>query len=293
MKIEIQNTSKTYLNGKKALMDANITLEPGVYALFGENGAGKSTLMKILAGLLKPSTGKILVDGQEMSPLADAYREKIGYLPQDTPIYSNFTAAKFLSYLATVKGVPKQDVQTSVMSALEAVNMTEHANKKLKSFSGGMKRRIGIAQLLLNDPELLIIDEPTAGLDPKERIHFRNLIASIARKRIVLLSTHIVSDVGSIAREIILMKQGRIIKQANPYELLDEIATEIWTVDVTDQELLELQDTYQIGSIQQTRQGKNRVRIISSQLPHPKAVQDEPQLEDLYLYHLDGRGKSA
>ncbi|OIN66669.1 ABC transporter ATP-binding protein [Exiguobacterium sp. KRL4] len=293
MKIEIQNTSKTYINGKKALIDANITLEPGVYALFGENGAGKSTLMKILAGLLKPSSGKILIDGQEVSPLDDAYREKIGYLPQDTPIYENFTAVKFLSYLATVKGVPKQDLKKKVMSALEAVNMTEHANKKLKSFSGGMKRRIGIAQLLLNDPELLIIDEPTAGLDPKERIHFRNLIASIARKRIVLLSTHIVSDVGSIAREIILMKQGHVIKQANPYELLDEIATEIWTVDVTDQELLDLQDTYQIGSIQQTRQGKNRVRIISKELPHPEAVQEEPQLEDLYLYHLDERSKSA
>jgi len=195
--------------------------------------------------------------------------------------------------LATVKGVPKSDITSRVEQALIDVNLLEQKNQKLRRFSGGMKRRIGIAQLLLNDPDFLIIDEPTAGLDPKERIHFRNVIATIARKRIVLLSTHIVSDVGSIAKEIILMQQGKIIRQANPYTLLDEIATSIWSVDVSDETLLVLQETYQMGAIQQTRSGKNRVRIISSDRPHPDAVQEESQLEDLYLYHLDERMRGA
>ncbi|WP_426355477.1 ABC transporter ATP-binding protein [Exiguobacterium sp. R-39] len=293
MKLEIINMYKNYPNRKKALQDVSLTLEAGVYALFGENGAGKTTLMKILAGLLRPSKGIIQIDGQVISPLDDKYRERIGYLPQETPIYSDFTAIQFLSYLATIKGVSKADVSSRVEQALNDVNLIEHKNQKLRRFSGGMKRRVGIAQLLLNDPDFLIIDEPTAGLDPKERIHFRNVIAEIARKRIVLLSTHIVSDVGSIAKEIILMRQGKVLRQANPYSLLDEIASSVWSVDVSDEALIEIQDTYQIGAIQQTRAGKNRVRIISAIRPHPDAIQEEPQLEDLYLYHLNERVQGA
>lgn len=287
MKLEIINMCKSYPNRKKALQDVSLTLEAGVYALFGENGAGKTTLMKILAGLLRPTKGIIQIDGEVISPLDDKYRERIGYLPQETPIYGDFTATQFLSYLATIKGVSKVDVASRVEQALSDVNLSEHKNQKLRRFSGGMRRRVGIAQLLLNDPDFLIIDEPTAGLDPKERIHFRNVIAKIARKRIVLLSTHIVSDVGSIAKEIILMRQGKVLRQANPYSLLDEIASSVWSVDVSDEALIEMQDTYQIGAIQQTRAGKNRVRIISVVRPHPDAVQEEPQLEDLYLYHLN------
>nr|WP_326188110.1 ATP-binding cassette domain-containing protein [Exiguobacterium indicum] len=293
MKLEIEQLSKIYPNRKQALQEITLTLEAGVYALFGENGAGKTTLMKILAGLLRPSQGVIRVDGHVVLPLEETYRERIGYLPQETPLYGDFTATQFLTYLATVKGVPKSVITSRVEQALIDVNLLEQKNQKLRRFSGGMKRRIGIAQLLLNDPDFLIIDEPTAGLDPKERIHFRNVIATIARKRIVLLSTHIVSDVGSIAKEIILMQQGKIIRQANPYTLLDEIATSIWSVDVSDETLLVLQETYQMGAIQQTRSGKNRVRIISSDRPHPDAVQEEPQLEDLYLYHLDERMRGA
>lgn len=293
MKLEIEQLSKIYPNRKQALQEITLTLEAGVYALFGENGAGKTTLMKILAGLLRPSQGVIRVDDHVVSPLEETYRERIGYLPQETPIYGDFTAKQFLTYLATVKGVPKSAIVSRVEQALIDVNLLEQKDQKLRRFSGGMKRRIGIAQLLLNDPDFLIIDEPTAGLDPKERIHFRNVIATIARKRIVLLSTHIVSDVGSIAKEIILMQQGKIIRQANPYMLLDEIATSIWSVDVSDETLLVLQETYQMGAIHQTRSGKNRVRIISSNRPHPDAVQEEPQLEDLYLYHLDERMRGA
>lgn len=293
MKLEIEQLSKIYPNRKQALQEITLTLEAGVYALFGENGAGKTTLMKILAGLLRPSQGVIRVDSHVVSPLEETYRERIGYLPQETPLYGDFTATQFLTYLATVKGVPKSVITSRVEQALIDVNLLEQKNQKLRRFSGGMKRRIGIAQLLLNDPDFLIIDEPTAGLDPKERIHFRNVIATIARKRIVLLSTHIVSDVGSIAKEIILMQQGKIIRQANPYTLLDEIATSIWSVDVSDETLLVLQETYQMGAIHQTRAGKNRVRIISSDRPHPDAVQEEPQLEDLYLYHLDERMRGA
>jgi len=293
MKLEIEQLSKIYPNRKQALQEITLTLEAGVYALFGENGAGKTTLMKILAGLLRPSQGVIRVDGHVVSPLEETYRERIGYLPQETPIYGDFTAKQFLTYLATIKGVPKAAIASRVEQALIDVNLLEQKDQKLRRFSGGMKRRIGIAQLLLNDPDFLIIDEPTAGLDPKERIHFRNVIATIARKRIVLLSTHIVSDVGSIAKEIILMQQGKIIRQANPYMLLDEIATSIWSVDVSDETLLFLQETYQIGAIQQTRSGKNRVRIISTDLPHPDAIQVEPQLEDLYLYHLDESMRGA
>lgn len=293
MRLEMINICKTYPNRKKALQDVTLTLESGVYALFGENGAGKTTLMKILAGLSRPTDGLIRIDGQSISPLDDGYREKIGYLPQETPIYSDFTARQFLSYLATVKGVPREDVASRVGQALKDVNLTEQGDQKLRRFSGGMKRRIGIAQLLLNDPEFLIIDEPTAGLDPKERIHFRNVIAKIARERIVLLSTHIVSDVGSIAKEIILMRQGKVLRQANPYSLLDEIASSVWSVDVSDETLIKLQEDYQIGAIQQTRAGKNHVRIISPIRPHPDAVQEEPQLEDLYLYHLDERMQGA
>lgn len=290
MNILIKNLSKVYPQNKMALNNITLNLSSGIYALFGANGAGKSTFMKILAGVLAPSSGEIFIDDKSISPFDDNYSSKVGYLPQETPIYPEFTAEEFLRYLATVKGLTKSESIIQVSHALESVNLQEHAKKKLKNFSGGMKRRIGIAQLLLNNPDILIIDEPTAGLDPKERIHFRNLISAIARDRIVLLSTHIVSDIGSIAKEIIMMENGCILKQETPLKLLNEIRGYIWTLEVSDQEIAHYEKMYRIGTITQSKSNLHTLRIISLSSPHPNAKIAEPELEDLYLFHLDGRG---
>ena len=212
MELKIQNITKRYRD-KTAVDDVSITLTPGVWGLLGANGAGKTTLMRMLAGILQPSSGRILCDGVEIGTLGAAYREKLGYLPQEFGFYPEFTVQDYLEYMAALKGLPRTEAARQIDALLERVSLTEVRRKKIIKLSGGMKRRVGIAQALLNDPEILILDEPTAGLDPGERVRFRNLLSEFAQERIVLISTHIVSDVEYIAAENAVMKAGKIIAQ--------------------------------------------------------------------------------
>ena len=212
MELKIQNITKRYRD-KTAVDDVSITLTPGVWGLLGANGAGKTTLMRMLAGILRPSSGRILCDGVEVGTLGAAYREKLGYLPQEFGFYPEFTVQDYLEYMAALKGLPRTEAARQIDALLERVSLTEVRRKKIIKLSGGMKRRVGIAQALLNDPEILILDEPTAGLDPGERVRFRNLLSEFAQERIVLISTHIVSDVEYIAAENAVMKAGKIIAQ--------------------------------------------------------------------------------
>ena len=222
MELKIQNITKRYRD-KTAVDDVSITLTPGVWGLLGANGAGKTTLMRMLVGILRPSSGRILCDGVEIGTLGAAYREKLGYLPQEFGFYPEFTVQDYLEYMAALKGLPRTEAARQIDALLERVSLTEVRRKKIVKLSGGMKRRVGIAQALLNDPEFLILDEPTAGLDPGERVRFRNLLSEFAQERIVLISTHIVSDVEYIAAENAVMKAGKIIAQDTTEGLVKQI----------------------------------------------------------------------
>jgi len=212
MKLQLQGLSKRY-GGKAAVDNISVNLTPGVYGLLGVNGSGKTTLMRMICGVLKPTSGNITLDGQKIQNLGEDYYSRLGYMPQDFGFYPDFTAREFMMYIAAVKGLDKGKEKSRTDALLHMVNLHDVADKKIKSFSGGMKQRLGIAQAELNEPSILILDEPTAGLDPKERVRFRNLIADFAKEKIVILSTHIVSDVASIADTILMMKQGRLILQ--------------------------------------------------------------------------------
>lgn len=286
MNLTIESVSKVF-DDKKALDSINLEFTTGVYGILGANGSGKTTLMRILASVMKPSSGRVLLDSQDISVLDYRYRDVIGYLPQHVGLYKNFTAEKFLLYIATLKGLSKEDAKAKVAETLELVGLVEHAKKKVGKFSGGMKRRVGIAQALLNDPKILIVDEPTAGLDPKERIRFRNLLSKISTNRIVLLSTHIVSDIEFIAKEVLILKAGKLIQKQTPQSLLKGIEEKVWSVTVdTESEITKFQSIYKVGNIARVG-NKFELRILSDVKPHQNAVQEHPNLEDLYLYYFD------
>ncbi|WP_227938801.1 ABC transporter ATP-binding protein [Alkalihalobacillus deserti] len=286
MNLTIDKVSKNFGN-KKALNEINLELTTGVYGILGANGSGKTTLMRILASVTKPSSGKVFLDGQDIVRMDHQYRELIGYLPQHVGLYKNFSADKFLKYIASVKGLSKKKAQEKVNEVLALVGLTDDRNVKVGKFSGGMKRRVGIAQALLNDPKILIVDEPTAGLDPKERIRFRNLLSKISTNRIVLLSTHIVSDIEVIAKEILVLKNGRLIEKETPQKLLKGIEDKVWTAFVSEAEISNFQSKYKVGNIARAQE-KFQLRIISDSKPHVDAKNEVPNLEDLYLYYLDG-----
>ena len=215
MELRIDRLTKQY--GAKIAVDRmDFTLKAGVYGLLGANGAGKTTLMRMICDILRPTSGEVLYDGRPISEQGDAYRMVLGYLPQQFGYYPEFTANKFMMYMAALKGLGKSAAAAKTLELLELVGLSEVKNKKIKTFSGGMKQRLGIAQAMLNDPEILVLDEPTAGLDPKERVRFRNLISSFSKDKIVLLSTHIVSDIEYIANEILVMKAGKLVHQGKP-----------------------------------------------------------------------------
>ena len=213
---------------KTAVDDLNITLTNGVYGLLGANGAGKTTLMRLLCNIQNPTSGKILLNGKNIVGLGERYRNLLGYLPQHFGYYPDFSALDFLLYVSALKGLDEKIARKKSKELLEAVDLSKESKHKIKTFSGGMKQRLGIAQAMLNDPHILILDEPTAGLDPKERVRFRNLISAFSKDRIVILSTHIVSDVEFIAEEIIMMKSGQIIHFGNPQEITSEIEGQVW-----------------------------------------------------------------
>ena len=285
MKLVIENVTKTF-GDKRAVDSVSAELTNGIYGFLGANGSGKTTLMRMLASVSTPTSGKIFMNGEDIFQLGGRYRDLLGYLPQHIGYYKHFTVEKFLYYIASLKGIDKQKAKQAISVLLENVNLTDKAKVKMGKLSGGMKQRVGIAQALLNDPKILIVDEPTAGLDPKERIRFRNLLSNMAKERIVLLSTHIVSDIEFIAKEILIMKNGRLIKKNTPEKLMEGIQQKVWSIQVTDREVQAYQESYKVGSIIRGHNGVE-LRIIADEKPTEAADHVPVNLEDLYLYYFD------
>lgn len=284
MELRINNLTKQYKN-KIAVNKFSAEFKPGIYGLLGANGAGKTTLMRMICGILKPTAGQIYLDNQDVAELSEEYRNILGYLPQDFGYYPNFTATKFLLYVAALKGIEGKYAHLKVQELLEMVGLKKEANKKIKSFSGGMKRRLGIAQALLNDPKILILDEPTAGLDPKERVRFRNLISSFSKEKIVLLSTHIVSDIEYIADDILVMKEGRIIHEGAPDEILVAIKDYVYEISIPNSLVDEYRLKYNVVNLRNSG-NETILRIVSENKPLDNAINVEATLEDLYLYYF-------
>lgn len=284
MELQLQKLSKHY-GTKRAVNNVNTVLTPGVYGLLGANGAGKTTLMRMICGVLKPTSGKIYLDGKTIAELGEQYYTHLGYMPQDFGFYPDFTAREFMLYMAAVKGVDKRTAKKRTEELLELVNLRDVADKKIKSFSGGMKQRLGIAQAELNNPSILILDEPTAGLDPKERVRFRNLISDFAKEKIVILSTHIVSDVSYIADTIFMMKSGSILLQEPMDSVTDSITGKVWELLVDERETAEYNNRFSVVNLHHEN-GKVRLRIVHDTAPSTDAINVPPSLEDLFLYYF-------
>lgn len=284
MELSIDRLSKHY--GSKIAVDCvSAALKPGVYGLLGANGAGKTTLMRMMCAILESTSGEVLLDGKEVTSMGADYRNVLGYLPQDFGYYPNYSAMEFLLYVAALKGIPKNIARERAKELLEVVGLSNVASKKVKTFSGGMKQRVGIAQALLNNPDILILDEPTSGLDPKERVRFRNLLSDYAGDKIVILSTHIVSDVEAIADEVLLMKKGKFVLQGSISELIKKADGKVWELTVSQEEARKWQTKSTVANLR--HEGQQVVlRIISDYKPSEMAVPCEAALEDLYLYYF-------
>jgi ABC-2 type transport system ATP-binding protein len=290
MNLSIDNVSKLYKGKVWGLKEFSMTLEPGILGLVGPNGAGKSTLMRILATITKPTEGRVTWNGVEIVRSPDGLRAVLGYLPQDFGVYPNLNAVEFLEYMAAIKGLSGHAARQRIDELLQVVNLVEARKRPLGGFSGGMKQRVGIAQALLNDPELLIVDEPTAGLDPEERVRFRNLLSELSGARIVILSTHIVSDVEASATQIALIRQGRLIRCETPEALLRGVRGRVWEWTAPSTELTALRERYLISSTARHSDGV-QVRAVVDAMPAPSAQVVPPRLEDAYLYFVsNGRG---
>ncbi len=282
MQLKFDRISKSFGNNR-ALSDFSAELEPGIYALLGPNGAGKSTLMNILTDNLNADEGRIFFDGEDIRKMGVRFREKLGFMPQYPGMYGSFTAERFLWYISALKGVPEEKAKRSIPELLEAVELSDAAGKRIASFSGGMKQRLALAQAVLGDPAVLVLDEPTAGLDPKQRIAVRNYISKIAFNKIVIIATHVVSDVEYIARDVILLKKGVVVDQAPPARLLSRIEGRVWRVPVKPEDVAELQAKYTVTSIQKGDSGVC-LRVLSASAPSADAVLTAPSLEDYYLH---------
>ena len=279
--IETCNLSKAY-KGVQALTDFNLKLTPGILGLLGPNGAGKSTLMRMLATITKPTQGTILWNGQDVVKDPEALRSVLGYLPQDFGIYPNLSAQEFLEYMAAIKGMSGEKARQKISDLLDLVNLREAARRPLGGYSGGMRQRVGIAQALLNDPQLLIVDEPTVGLDPEERVRFRNLLSDLAGERIVILSTHIVSDVEATATDIAIIHKGHLKARALPEQLLKQMEGSVWEWMVASQELPALKKQFLVSGTIRRMDGVE-VRVVSNEQPCPESQPVTPNLEDVYL----------
>ena len=284
MELSLDRLSKQY-DSKIAVDSISATLTPGVYGLLGANGAGKTTLMRMLCGILEPTSGEVLFNDHEITAMGATYRNMLGYLPQDFGYYPNYTAMEFMLYMAALKGIPRNIAVKRIKKLLTTVDLNHVASKRIKTFSGGMKQRVGIAQALLNNPKVLILDEPTAGLDPKERVRFRNLLSEHAGDKIVILSTHIVSDIEAIADEVLLMKKGRIVQRGTVPELVQKAQGRVWELAVSPREALMWQAQATVANLR--HEGNHVVlRIVSDKMPSQSAVPCSASLEDLYLYYF-------
>ena len=282
MQLVIGSLGKKYPGRGWALSEFSLTLTPGVTGLLGPNGAGKSTLMRILATVTKPSAGRVLWNGGDIATAPDALRDTLGYLPQDFGVYPQLSPVEFLDYIAAAKGLEPRSARRRIDELLELVNLTDARHRALGGFSGGMRQRVGIAQALLNDPRVLIVDEPTAGLDPEERVRFRNLLGDLSGERIVLLSTHIVSDVEATATRIVVMGQGRLLADATPERLLDRVRGQVWELELPASELEALRARHLVGAT--LRRGTQVLaRVVAEAAPGEGARHAEPSLEDAYL----------
>ena len=283
MKLELLNISKKY-GKKEVLHDFNACFETGIYGMLGPNGARKSTLMNIITGLLKPNSGSVLFEGKDIDKLGKNYRNILGYLPQNPGLYPFYTGRQLLSYFAGLKNVNGSKSRLDELLAL--VHLSQEADKKVGEYSGGMKKRIGIAIALLNNPKLLVMDEPTAGLDPKERIRFRNIISKIKYESIIIISTHIVSDVEHMADSVLLMDHGELFAADHCNQLIESMNNKVWCMDIESNHVLEYFAKYRIVSAVNTDMNHTRLRLIAQQKPFEEARTAYPTLEDVYMYYF-------
>lgn len=288
MRLELNDLTKKF-GDFTAVDHMNLTMTNGVYGLLGVNGAGKTTFMRMLCTLLHPTSGSITCNGKDIFQMDAEYRKLLGYLPQDFGFYPEFTVQDYLMYIAAIKGIRPAVAKRRVKELLPKVGLTKAANKKMKKLSGGMKRRAGIAQAMLNDPKILVLDEPTAGLDPNERIRFRNLISELAEERLVLLSTHIVSDIEYIANEIWLMKDGKLVRKGTAEEIISTMPEDVWECFVEKKQVNRLMKKYKISNMRSEPDGVE-LRIISSEKPFQNAKCVDASLEDVFLYYFGEKG---
>ena len=286
--MRIEGVGKQYNGRNWGLRDITLDIGAGVLGLIGPNGSGKSTLMRILSTITKATTGVVLWNGKDIAKTPDDLRNVLGYLPQDFGVYPNLNAIEFLEYIAAIKGLDSKSAERRIDELIQVVNLVEAAKRPLGGFSGGMKQRVGIAQALLNDPQVLIVDEPTVGLDPEERVRFRNLLSDLSGERVVILSTHIVSDVESTATRIALMNKGQLLRECAPEELLTELENKVWEWIVTSDELLSLKQKHIVSGTIRRSDGV-QVRVVSENQPDLNAHRVPPNLEDAYLYFIGER----
>lgn len=282
MSLEFHTLCKSYGNNK-ALNNFSATLHNGIYALLGPNGAGKSTLINILAGLIPATSGNITFDGEDTLKMGERFRSLLGFMPQYPGFYPDFTAEQLMLYIAQLKGLKKSKAKAECEKLLGEVNLTDKKDKRIKSFSGGMKQRLGLAQALIGEPAILILDEPTAGLDPKERVRFRNLISRLSSQMTVIFCTHIVSDIETIANEVLLLKSGELIGKGQVSELTDTLKGKVWEITLSDSETEAFIAQHPTSSLV-NRNGRPCIRCVSEAKPHEAAVLCEPYLEDLYMH---------
>jgi ABC-2 type transport system ATP-binding protein len=292
MQLVIDGVSKQYKGNVWGLRNFSLQLEPGVLALVGPNGAGKSTLMRILATITKPTAGRVTWNGADIVQSPNDVRAVLGYMPQDFGIYPHLNAEEFLDYMAALKGLDSQAARRRIQDLLHVVNLFDVRKQPLGGFSGGMKQRVGIAQALLNDPQLLIVDEPTAGLDPEARVRFRNLLSDLAGERIVILATHIVSDAEATATQVALINQGSMLEHAEPEGLLQAVEGKVWERVVPSAELAAAKREYLISSTARRSDGVH-LRVVSETRPGPDAQAIAPTLEDAYLYVISSANGSV
>ncbi|MFI5645436.1 ABC transporter ATP-binding protein [Kitasatospora sp. NPDC051705] len=290
--LELTDVTKVYRGGKRAVDGITMHLGPGMLGLLGPNGAGKSSLMRIVSTVTRPTSGQVRYQGRDVIADPDRLRRELGYLPQDFGSYPNLTSREFLSYLAAAKGLSARSARARIDELIQLVNLTEAVKRPLGKYSGGMLRRVGIAQTLLADPRVIVVDEPTAGLDPEERVRFRNLLSDLAADRMVMLSTHIVSDVESVAADIAVVARGRLLRRGSPEDLLREVDGQVWELLTAPADVPAVQARHVVSRMVRTT-SRVRLRLLSDAAPAPDAVPVPPDLEDAYLALVHRSGEPA